>query len=87
MYCNNNHLKLIDMFKPEQKTIFVSRPNQQAETIYLVEDKDIPAYLEYERALGSGVVQVLCKSVLVFDPDEFSTALESFKYPKNPINN
>jgi hypothetical protein len=51
------------MFKPEQKTIFVSRPNQQAETIYLVEDKDIPAYLEYERALGNGVVQVLCKNV------------------------
>jgi hypothetical protein len=32
------------MFKPEQKTIFISRPNQQTETIYLVEDKDIPAY-------------------------------------------
>lgn len=75
------------MFKPVQKTIFVSRPNQQAETIYLVEDKDIPAYLEYERSLGNGSVQVLCKSVLVFDPDEFSTVLESFQYPKNPINN
>lgn len=63
------------MFKPEQKTIFVSRPNQQAETIYLVEDKDIPAYLEYERALGNGVVQVLCKNVLVFDPEEFLSTL------------
>ena len=53
------------MFKPEQKTIFVSRPNQQAETIYLVEDKDISDYLEYERSLGNGTVQVLCKNVLV----------------------
>lgn len=87
MYCNNNRLKLIDMFKPEQKTIFVSRPNQQAEAIYLVEDKDIPVYLEYERTLGNGSVQVLCKSVLVFDPDAFFTELNSTKYPKNPINN
>lgn len=71
------------MFKPEQKTIFVSRPNQQAETIYLVEDKDIPAYFEYERALGNGSVQVLCKNVLVFDPDEFFASLESIRYPKN----
>lgn len=75
------------MFKPEQKTIFVSRPNQQAETIYLVEDKDIPAYLEYERALGNGVVQVLCKNVLVFNPEDFFAALESSRYPNNPINN
>lgn len=78
---------MIDMFKPEQKTIFISRPNLQAETIYLVEDKDIPAYLEYERALGNGSVQILCRNVLVFDPDEFFTALESSKYPKNPIDN
>lgn len=75
------------MFKPAQKTIFVSRPNQQAETIYLVEDKDIPAYLEYERSLGNGSVQVLCKNVIVFDPDTFFSELNSTKYPKNPINN
>ena len=75
------------MFKPEQKTIFISRPNQQTETIYLVKDKDIPAYLEYERTLGNGSVQVLCKNVLVFDPDAFFTELNSTKYPKNPINN
>lgn len=75
------------MFKPEQKTIFISRPNQQAETIYLVEDKDISDYLEYERSLGNGTVQVLCKNVLVFNPEEFFVALESSKYPKNPINN
>lgn len=70
------------MFKPVQKTIFVSRPNQQAETIYLVEDKDIPAYLEYERSLGNGSVQVLCKNVIVFDPDTFFSELNSTKYPK-----
>lgn len=70
------------MFKPEQKTIFVSRPNQQAETIYLVEDKDISDYLEYERSLGNGTVQVLCKNVLVFNPEDFFAALESSKYPK-----
>lgn len=75
------------MFKPEQKTIFVSRPNQQAETIYLVEDKDISDYLEYERALGNGSVQVLCKNVIVFDPEAFFSELESRKYPINPINN
>lgn len=75
------------MFKPAQKTIFVSRPNQQTETIYLVEDKDIPAYLEYERSLGNGSVQVLCKNVIVFDPDAFFSELNSTKYPKNPINN
>ena len=74
------------MFKPEQKTIFISRSNQQAETIYLVEDKDISDYLEYERSLGNGTVQVLCKNVLVFNPEDFFAALESTKYPKNPIN-
>ncbi len=75
------------MFKPEQKTIFISRPSGQAETIYLVEDKDISDYLEYERSLGNGIVQVLCKNVLVFNPEDFFAALESSRYPKNPINN
>ena len=79
------------MFKPEQKTIFVSRPNQQAETIYLVEDKDIPDYLEYERSLGNGTVQVLCKNVLVFDPEGFLSTLNpscgTYPVDFNPNNN
>lgn len=75
------------MFKPVQKTIFISRPNAQTETIYLVEDRDIPAYLEYERSLGYGSIQVLCKNVLVFDPDAFFAELNSTKYPNDPINN
>jgi hypothetical protein len=31
-------------FEPAQKTIFISYPNRERETIYLVDDKDIPAF-------------------------------------------
>lgn len=64
-------------FKPIQKTIFISYPNREREIIYLVDDKDIPAFLEYERTIGNGSVQVLCKNVLVFDPEGFFSTLSS----------
>ena len=77
--------------QPAQKTIFISYPNRERETIYLVDDKDIPAFLEYERTIGNGSVQILCKNVLVFDPEGFLPTLSSSDnvYPIdfNPNNN
>lgn len=85
---------MIDMenkFKTIQKTIFISYPNRERETIYLVDDEDIPAFLEYERAIGNGSVQVLCKNVLVFDPEEFLSTLNpscgTYPVDFNPNNN
>lgn len=78
-------------FKPAQKTIFISCPNRERETIYLVDDKDIPAFLEYERTIHNSAVQVLCKNVLVFDPEDFLATLSSSDnvYPIdfNPFKN
>lgn len=78
-------------FKSVQKTIFISYPNREGEPIYLVDDKDIPAFLEYERAIGDGSVQFLCKNVLIFDSEEFLSTLNpscgTCPFGFNPDNN
>lgn len=75
MHCNNNHLKLIDMFIPEQKTLFISQPNSDLETIYLVDDADIISFLKYHRRIFHGSPQFLLKNVIVFEPEKFFSVL------------
>lgn len=64
------------MFVPKQKTLFISQPNSDLETIYLVDDADVISFLKYHRRISHGSFQLLLKNVIVFESEKFFSVLD-----------
>lgn len=77
------------MFIPEQKTLFISQPDSNLETIYLVDDADVVSFLKYQRRLFNGSFHISMKNVIVFEPEKFSSVLDHFddEHPVDLDNN
>lgn len=63
------------MFIPEQKTLFISQPDSDLETIYLVDDADVISFLKYQRRISHGSSRLFLKNVIVFESEKFFSAL------------